>query len=361
MLSQALLAQIDKRLRQATGKNTFFGGISMILVGDPGQLLPVGGSPLYNFPTKNALSAHGLLCYQQFTNAIRLEQVERQKNLDNDPEQAYFLDLLTRARNGMKDKNFIESDWKFLLRNKKTPASLELFNNAVRLFMDNQSCHNYNAEKLKSLNSPITCIKAKNSPLRVKNLSSDNFSNLTNLLYLAIDARITLTNNLWTAKGLVNGASGVIKDIIYSETESMPHTIFIEFDNYVGPKFFNENDERAKWIPINPTNIYNNNVGGARQQYAFRLAYASTIHKSQGQTLEKVVIDLGNNERSLGLTFVALSRVKNYKDFLIEAFCRDRLEKISQSSSLGPRLKEEARIEKILSNTKRNHSNISFN
>ena len=57
MVSQVLLAQIDKRLRQATGKNnTYFGGISIILVGDPGQLLPVGGSPLYNFPTKNCMS-----------------------------------------------------------------------------------------------------------------------------------------------------------------------------------------------------------------------------------------------------------------------------------------------------------------
>ena len=77
--------------------------MSMILVGDPGQLLPVGGSPLYNFPPKNSISAHGLMCYQQFVHAIKLDQVERQKNSDNDPKQAYFLDLLMRAREGMTD------------------------------------------------------------------------------------------------------------------------------------------------------------------------------------------------------------------------------------------------------------------
>ena len=49
-----------------------------------------------------------------------------------------------------------------------------------------------------------------------------------------------------------------------------------------------------------------------------RLAYALTINKSQGQTLGKVVVDLGKNERSLGLAFVALSRVKNHRDFLID-------------------------------------------
>ena len=57
--------------------------------------------------------------------------------------------------------------------------------------------------------------------------------------------------------------------------------------------------------------------------YSLRIAYALTIHKSQGQTLDKVVIDLGKNERSLGLTFVALSRGKNVNDFLIQPFTLD--------------------------------------
>ena len=58
MLSQCMLAQIDTRLRQATGHNVYFGGISMILIGDPGQLLPVGGSPLYQYPTKSTIASH---------------------------------------------------------------------------------------------------------------------------------------------------------------------------------------------------------------------------------------------------------------------------------------------------------------
>ena len=54
MVSQCLLAHIDQRLRQATGqKEKFFGGLSIILIGDPGQLLPVAGSLLYAKPTKS--------------------------------------------------------------------------------------------------------------------------------------------------------------------------------------------------------------------------------------------------------------------------------------------------------------------
>ena len=82
-----------------------------------------------------------------------------------------------------------------------------------------------------------------------------------------------------------------------------------------------------------------------------KLAYALTIHKSQGQTLEKVVVDLGKSEKSLGLAFVALSRVKNHKDFLIQPFPLERLTKIKKSSSLEPRINEETRIEKIVQKT----------
>lgn len=64
MLSQINLATIDQRLRQATTKlDLFFGGISVILTGDPGQLLPVLGSPLYQTikpSSKNKLQSSNL-------------------------------------------------------------------------------------------------------------------------------------------------------------------------------------------------------------------------------------------------------------------------------------------------------------
>ena len=68
-----------------------------------------------------------------------------------------------------------------------------------------------------------------------------------------------------------------------------------------------------------------------------------TIHKSKGQTLKTAIIDLGKSEKSLGLTFVSLSRLKNIKDFLIVPFPFDRLSKIKNSASLIPRLEEEKR------------------
>ena len=105
------------------------------------------------------------------------------------------------------------------------------------------------------------------------------------------------------------------------------------------------------WIPIPALNVYNRNVGGSRTQYPLRLAYALTIHKSQGQTMDKVVIDLGKCEKTLGMSYVALSRVKNFSDFLIEPFPLDRFLKIKQSSALNERTTEENRINTIISQT----------
>ena len=54
---------------------------------------------------------------------------------------------------------------------------------------------------------------------------------------------------------------------------------------------------------------------------------------------------------SLGLTYVALSRLKNFKDFLIKPFSLERLQKLSNSKALKPRLDEEKRLDLLIQNT----------
>jgi hypothetical protein len=81
------------------------------------------------------------------------------------------------------------------------------------------------------------------------------------------------------------------------------------------------------------------------------LAYALTIHKSKGQTISKAVIEIGRVEKSLGMSFVAFSRVKNYKDYLVEPFSLERFLKIKESSTLQARNVEENRINNIVDET----------
>ena len=54
---------------------------------------------------------------------------------------------------------------------------------------------------------------------------------------------------------------------------------------------------------------------------------------------------------SLGLTYVALSRLRNFKDFLIKPFSLERLKKLSKSKSLEPRLAEEIRLDALIKST----------
>ena len=68
------------------------------------------------------------------------------------------------------------------------------------------------------------------------------------------------------------------------------------------------------------------------------------MHKSQGQTLNKAVIDLGAKEACTGLTFVCLSRAKRISDLIVEPMPFDRLSRLGNSTQLQTRLAEEVRL-----------------
>ena len=76
------------------------------------------------------------------------------------------------------------------------------------------------------------------------------------------------------------------------------------------------------------------------------------MHKSQGQTLEKAVIDLGPKEACTGLTFVCLSRAKRLADLMIEPMSFDRIGKLGNSDTMKARLREEVRLVDLAQSTR---------
>ncbi|RNA42524.1 ATP-dependent DNA helicase pif1 [Brachionus plicatilis] len=231
-----MLAMIDQRLREIKGKSIPFGGISVILVGDPGQLLPVCGSPLYANNSKGPLCLDGKKAYEAFNVVVKLEQVERQTNQTNDIRQEKFIKLLPRCRNG---ENTLE-DWQLILENSVTSTNISKFSNSTRLFLENEKVDTYNHQKLAELIQPIMLIQAYNSNNKAKKLDSDQFFGLSNSVYLSTNSLVNLTTNIWTPKGLVKSANGIVRDIIVDtnyKSGDLPIAIIVEFHDYNGPHY----------------------------------------------------------------------------------------------------------------------------
>ena len=74
-----------------------------------------------------------------------------------------------------------------------------------------------------------------------------------------------------------------------------------------------------------------------------KLAWAITIHKSQGLTLPKAWIDIGQSEKATGITYVAISRVRSLDSCIIEPMTFERLASIKKSTQFQFRLNEENR------------------
>jgi Helicase len=108
--------------------------------------------------------------------------------------------------------------------------------------------------------------------------------------------------------------------------------------SYSGPKTPAWEGIDTSWVPIVPAVArWETKAGKAqtRTQFPLMLAWGITIHKSQGLTLEKVVVELGDKDFSAGLSFVAISRVKTLKGL---AFCTHfnhaRLKKPKENDSM---------------------------
>ena len=154
-----------------------------------------------------------------------------------------------------------------------------------------------------------------------------------------------LTANLWTEKGLVNGSLGTVENIIFENgPPSLPTVVFVKFDKYNEPTITNLGRVKVVLIVL-IKRTWEGKMGiCSRVQLPICLAWAITVHKSQGLTLPKAKIDLGNNEFAAGLSFVALSQVRSMNDLYLKHFTFERLQRIKNCSRLQERRKEEERM-----------------
>ena len=348
MVGRKFLGQVDQRLRQVFPRqaDTPFGGCSCLLFGDFGQLPPVMDLPLYTTVSRSPLSDQGSAAYQLFDRAIVLKQVMRQSGQDSD--QVLFRDILLRLR----DAKLTISDWEQLMKQTPTEVSdLAPFTNALHLHPTIEAVVEHNITRLRASGHPVAIIKAVHSGPNASKASSEDAGGLESIICLAHNARVMLTSNLWVDMGLVNGAMGTVMAICYRSGESPPNlpiAVTVRFDSYRGPTLSDGT------VPITPLRRTWSASGGScsRLQLPLKLAWAVTIHKSQGLTLDKVVIDVGKKEFSAGLTFVACSSVRRLKDLLFDPpFPFQRIANLANSQRLQERLLEDTKLLLLDGNT----------
>lgn len=142
----------------------------------------------------------------------------------------------------------------------------------------------------------------------------------------------------------MNGAQGVVKKIWFHPGSNpqthLPAVVFVQCDGqtYSGPSIPDWPDIEPSWVPIVPVTARWENKAGttlSRTQLPLITAWAITIHKSQGLTLLRAVIDLGSKDFSSGLSFVAISRVKTLQGLAFRAsFPWTRLQRSSVTETM---------------------------
>ena len=183
----------------------------------------------------------------------------------------------------------------------------------------------HNVAKVLSNGMPIAQIEATNEGTGSKQADDDKAGGLANSIILSKHTKVRLTSNLWLSAGLTNGAAGTVTHILYKEGHAppeLPLAVIVSFDNYKGPTLLPDYPSSVPIVPIRRT--WNQNLPKdkqcARTMLPLMLGYALSIHKLQGATYDKVIVNVGDTEFALGITHVGVTRTKSFEGLAFDPF-----------------------------------------
>jgi len=299
MVRADLLDGIDQVMRRYKNRNKVFGGAQILMIGDLQQLAPVVRPNEWSLLQShyNTVYFFSSKAYQEANVvSIELKHIYRQKNED-------FIKIL----NEIRTDTLSDMSAKILNKNYNPSFSPTKEEGYITLTTHNNRANLINESELNKLK-----IKSSFFNAEVSGKFNENAYPNAERLELKVGAQVMfIKNDSSTDKRYYNGKIGIITAI---SKESVTVKCANEIDEIV--------TEKETWSNINysineETKAIKEEMIGAFSQIPLRLAWAITIHKSQGLTFEKAIID-AEASFAHGQTYVALSRCTSLEGLVLK-------------------------------------------
>ena len=335
MVGADKIYDISKRFQELFINQFLYGGLCVYFFGDPMQLEAVKAKKSFSEPSSYQNKA---LFYSDDNLWKNMKSVVLETNF-RQGEAAKWTMTLNRIRFGEQN----EEDLQLLDSRRIKHFSNRDLGNALHAFYTNKEVENLNTIKLNELDSPLVTKNAiiegpKSYKPKIKDHGTIADSSFMKTLKVKVGARVMLVYNICIADSLVNGVTGEIIEILWTNKErNLIRAIVVKFDNEeVGSekreknKHLSPSIRHGKGVPIftstcefqipgrNPNNKHGSKCRVT--QFPLRLAWAFTAHKLQGVTLKKGtdLICHGHVKLPKGMGYVMLSRCEKLDNVFLD-------------------------------------------